>query len=159
MRHRWLLLLGILTALSIFLACGSATGPTESTAGPTESTASPTESRPWKVVYASDDPRSFMLPGNLLVGVDFGREISREEQNEFKDKARITDGKGKGYECMGSMTGSSMTVTRGGKTYAFGPTMFFAFSVESGVPEYSFILEDWSPVDLGNPFSQPIYSP
>ena len=152
MRHGWLFLLVILTASSILLACGPSTGPTESPAGPTES-------RPWKVVYASDDPGSFMLPGNLLVGVDFGREISREEQNEFKGKAKITDGKGKGYECMGSMTGSSMTVTRGGKTYAFGPTMFFAFNVESGVPRYSFIFEDWSPVDLGNPFSQPIYSP
>ena len=36
-----------------------------------------------------------MLPGNLVVGVDFGREISREEQSEFKGKANVADGRGK----------------------------------------------------------------
>jgi len=100
-----------------------------------------------------------MLPGNLVVGVDFGREISRDEQTEFKGKAGMTDGKGKAYSCIGSMTSSSMTITRGGETYEFGPTVYFAFDVESGVPNYSFTFEDWPPVDLGDPFSQPIYSP
>ena len=114
---------------------------------------------PWKVVYATDDPGSLMLPGNLVVGVNFGREISSEEQSEFKGKASMANGGGEEYQCIATMTSSSMTITKDSETYEFGPTIFFSFDVESGVPSYSFKFEDWPPVDLENPFSQPIYSP
>ena len=146
-----------LTSVLVFGAC--TTSPTEDLTSEAPTASTPAAGCPWKVVYAADDPSSFMLPGNLVVGLDFGRAISSEEQSEFKGKVSIADGKGKEYECIASMTCSSMTITRGGETYEFGPTIFFSFDVESGVPSYSFKFEDWPPVDLGNPFSQPIYSP
>ena len=100
-----------------------------------------------------------MFPGNLVVSVDFGREISREEQSEFKGKASVVDGKRKECQCIASMTSNSMTITSAGKTYEFDSIIFFSFGVEPGMPSYSFKFEDWPSVDLENPFSQPIYSP
>ena len=145
----------MLVATLVLSSCGSAVeeGEEEEKAG------EPAATCPWKIVYATDDPGSLMLPGNLVVGVDFGREISREEQTEFKGKADMADGRGKEYQCIATMISSSMTITKEGETHEFGPTIFFAFDVESGVPSYSFKFEDWPPVDLGNPSSQPIYSP
>ena len=146
----------ILASILVLTAC-SPSSTEETTSEPATST--PAVSYPWKVVYADDDPKTFMLPGNLVVGLDFGREISRDEQTEFKGKAKIIDGNGKGYECIASMTAGSITTTREGKTYEFGPSIFFAFDAESNAPDYSFELEDWPPFDLGDPFSEPIYSP
>ena len=91
--------------------------------------------------------------------VDFGRGISRDEQSEFKVKATVAGGTGKEYPCIASMPRSSMIIPSGRNTYELGPTIFFFFDVEPSVSNCSFKFEDCLSVDLGNPFSQPIYSP
>lgn len=116
-----------------------------------------TASRPWEVIYADDDPGSFFLPGNLVIGLDFGREISEAERSQFEAGASITDSKNNRFECLALMTAGSMNITRQGKTYQFGPCVFFAFDIKSGIPDYTFSLEGWPPVNLGDPFSKPIY--
>lgn len=110
-----------------------------------------------KVVYAADDPGSFFLPGNLVVGLDFGKEISEAERDQFRVSTSISDGKGGEYECIAAMTCGSMGITRGDKNYQFGPCIFFSFDVEKGVPNYKIKLEDYSPFNLGDPFTEPIY--
>jgi hypothetical protein len=155
-------LLITLVALLVTVSCKTANTTVQSsiqTSTTQITTSSPDVSRPWRVVYASGDPSSFMLPGNLVVGLDFSRQISGTERDEFKSKAAITDGSKKQYTALAAMTCGSMSITKDGKTLEFGPCIFFAFSVDKGVPSYSFKLAEWQPVDMGNPFSKPIYSP
>jgi hypothetical protein len=90
-------------ALSIRIVSAYAAIEVTTTPPTTTPVTTPTVSCPWKVIYADDDPGSFMLPGNLLVGPDFNREISSEEQNELRAKASIADGNGGRYKCIATM--------------------------------------------------------
>ena len=156
MRNVTILLVLIFMTVFVIGACGTST--TRTTTPVTTPTTTSPATYPWKVIYADDDPGSFMIPGNLVVGLDFGKEISEVERDQFMVGTSIADNKGSQYECIAAMTCSSMDITREGKSYQFGPCIFFSFDVEKGVPSYKFKLEDWSPFDLGDPFTKPIYS-
>ena len=156
MRNVTVFLVLILASVSVIGACGPST--TQTTTPVTTPTVTSPTTYSWKVIYAADDPGSFFLPGNLVVGLDFGKEISEAERDQFRVNTSIADGKGSKYACIAAMTCSSMNITRGDKSYQFGPCIFFAFDVEKGVPSYKIKFEDWSPFDLGDPFSEPIYS-
>ncbi len=156
MRYRNLLLILVLTAVLVFQACGTTQTTTPTTKTGTTQTTTQAASRPWEVIYADDDPGSFFLPGNLVIGLDFGREISEAERSQFKAGASITDSKNSRFECLALMTAGSMNITRQDKSYQFGPCVFFAFDIENGTPNYSFSLEG-SSINIGDPFSKPIY--
>lgn len=156
MKYINLLLILALAAVLVFQACGASTTTTPTTKTGTTQTTTQAVSRTWEVIYADDDPGSFFLPGNLVIGLDFGREISEAERDQFKAGASIADSKGNHFECLAAMTAGSMSITRNNKSYQFGPCMFLAFDIENGTPNYSLSLEG-SSVNLGDPFSNPIY--
>jgi len=160
MRNVTVFLVFIFVTVFVIGACGPSTiqTTTPTTTPVTKPTATQPTTYPWKVIYADDDPGSFFLPGNLIVGLDFGKEISEAERDQFRVGTNIADGKDSQYECIAAMTCGSMNITRGDKSYQFGPCIFFAFDVEKGVPSYKINLEDWSPFDLGDPFTEPIYA-
>jgi hypothetical protein len=150
----------LVIAVLAFKACApSTTTTTPATKATTIPVTTQALSNPWKVIYADDDPDTFWLPGNLVVGLDFGREISEAERSQFEAEASIVDNNNSRFECIALMTAGSMNITREGKSYQFGPCVFFAFDVGSGSPDYTFSLEGCIPVDLGDPFSKPICEP
>gem|GEM_PF-6340947 len=155
MRRALLVVAMLLVLLLMLPGCGG--GVSEGTPTPTPTSRS-VATAAWRVVYAADDPGSFMLPGDLVVGVDLG-SASPEDREKLRGTAKVVNKAGVEYECIAAMNAGSMTLTRGGKTYQFGPTAFCSFDIESRVPGYRFLFGEEPPVDLGDPFSTPVYSP
>lgn len=121
----------------------------------------PTPAEPWKVVYANGSDYDISY---LVVGVDFGREVSEEELDALTEKASVVDGTEFRWTCYNATSCSSATYTIGDKVYQFGSIVFFYITVSYN-PEYASM---WAPfvfwfgdssVDLGDPFVETIYAP
>ena len=113
---------------------------------------------PYKVVFAQGGskqpgfPYPTDLPEILEVSVDFGREVTLEEADTFRDQVSLVDIEGIEGILFGVATSSDTWLRSGDKTYEFEPIVTFKFHVQSRSREYTFKFQDCPWTNLGNPF-------
>ena len=113
---------------------------------------------PYKVVFAQAGSRQSGvscpsdLPEILEISMDFGKEVTLEEADVFRDQVYLVDIEGVEGILFGVATSPSTWLTAGDKAYEFGPVVTFKFYVQWRSRECTFKFKDCPWGNLGNPF-------